>query len=121
MNIPSPLKLISICALLMTAQITYAKNWSELDCGESWVPTKSRAPVYPKRAQQMQLEGSIHMSFTITSDGKVEDINVVEASKKVFIRSATRAVGSLVFPPCIQNGLATKLTNVSIKYDFNLL
>lgn len=106
--------------LLALAPVVKAQNWGDLNCGEDYSPVKSSAPVYPKRARQRGIEGSIEMQFTILIDGKVDSIEVKEASRKVFIRSATRAVTELEFPPCIQNGLATSVTGVSIKYDFNL-
>ena len=114
------LSVAASCVLFFSTQTAYAKNWNDLDCGDNWQPTKSRAPVYPKRAMQMAIEGFIEMSFTITADGQVEDVGVVESSKKVFIRSATRAVNSMEFRPCIQNGQPTRLTNVSVIYNFNL-
>jgi protein TonB len=110
----------SILGLLTLASDAKAKSWSELNCGDNYLPVKSVAPVYPKRAQQRGLEGSIQMQFTIMEDGTVGSIEVLEASRKVFVRTATRAVEGFEFPPCIQNGTATRVTEVSIKYDFNL-
>jgi len=108
------------CALALYSASSQAQSWEHLNCGEDWTPSKSSAPVYPKRALDRGLEGSIEMSFSINPQGKVEDIGVIQSSRKVFIRAATRAVSAMEFPPCMQDGVATKLTNVSIKYDFNL-
>jgi TonB family protein len=62
------------------------------------------------------------MSFAVSANGEVEDIAVVESKpSKVFVRTATRAVSSLEFRPCLHNGLATRQTDLSIKFDFNLI
>ncbi len=116
------LKLASVfCTLMLFALTSHATNWSELNCGPNWGPTKNPAPTYPRRAQQRGIEGYIIMSFSINAEGAVEDIQVVEAEPAAaFVRSATRAVEGMTFPPCIQNGLATRQTKVSVKYDFNL-
>lgn len=121
MKISSLLAVIALGAVLLLSQNSFAGNWQSFDCGPGWGPTKSVAPTYPKRARELGIEGYIIMSFSVNPEGKVEDIAVVEAKpKRPFVRTATRAVSSLEFPPCLENGLATKLTNVSIKYDFNL-
>ncbi len=121
MKITSLLTVIALGAMLLLSQNTYAGDWTTFDCGPGWGPTKSKAPSYPKRARELGIEGYIVMSFTVTPEGTVEDIAVVDAKpKRPFVRAATRAVSAMEFPPCLENGLATRLTNVSIKYDFNL-
>ena len=115
------IKLLVISALMLTSITGYAADWAGYNCGPDWGPTKSAAPTYPRRARQMGIEGYIIMNFSISPDGMIEDISVAEAApSKAFVRSATRAVQAMQFPPCMSNGLATRVTDVSIKYDFNL-
>lgn len=106
-------------ALVMSAELVQARSWDTLQCGDEWGPKSAVAPAYPRRAQERGLEGSVVMGFTINLEGKVEDIEVVEGHS-AFVRSATRAVEKLEFPPCVKDGLATRQANVSIKYDFHL-
>lgn len=113
------IRLMMICLLAMYAGTAHASKWDEYECGPGWGPTKSSAPKYPRRAQQLGITGYIVMNFSVNQDGLVEDISVAEAEPpKAFVRAATKAVQSLEFPPCMTNGLARKVTNVSIKYDF---
>ena len=107
--------------LAFSASSGYAADWAGYNCGPGWGPTKSASPTYPRRARQMGIEGYIIMSFSIAPDGTVEDISVTEAEpSRAFIRTATKAIQSLEFPPCMNDGLATRVSGVSIKYDFNL-
>ena len=108
-----------VLLLASAAPSAWATNWSQLQCGDNWGPKTSVAPVYPRRAMERGKEGSIVMGFSISPEGTVEDITVVEGDK-AFIRTATRAVEQLEFPPCVIDGMATRQANVSIKYDFNL-
>lgn len=115
------LKILAAIAAFAVAPASFANNWGDYKCGPDWGPTKSEAPSYPRRAQERGIQGYIVMSFSVTTDGKVEDIRVTEAQpERAFVRAATRAVESLEFPPCMNNGLATRVTDVSVKYDFNL-
>ena len=121
MKTPTLIKMIVVSLLVFASPAGFAAKWDSYECGPGWGPTKSSTPTYPRRARQMGVEGYIVMSFSIAPDGSVEDIAVKEAEPaKAFVRSATRAVQSLEFPPCMANGLATRVTDVSIKYDFNL-
>ena len=121
MKITSLLTVPALAAMLAIAPNTYASDWSQYQCGPGWGPEASTPPTYPKRAQQRGIEGYVVMSFSVMTDGTIEDIAVVDAKpKKAFVRTATNAVRSMAFPPCVEDGRVVKLTDVSIKYDFNL-
>lgn len=56
-------------------------------------PTLRVPPQYPMKAKQMGIEGYVVMDLRIGSDGRVEEVRVVEQSPQgVFERSAVRAV-----------------------------
>ena len=113
--------LIAIFGLFIcSAAVAERKSWQSLECGTDWGPINQVAPTYPRRAQMRGVEGFIIMSFSINTDGVVEDIAVVDAEPATtFVRTATRAVEAFKFPPCEVNGVAIKQTDISIKYDFN--
>ena len=121
MNRHTFIKACLVSILLMGAGQVYANDWGSYNCGDGWGPTKGEPPAYPRRARQLGITGYIIMSFSVNPDGTVGDIAVKDANPaKAFVRAATRAVESLEFPPCMAGGLATKVSDVSIKYDFNL-
>lgn len=56
-------------------------------------PTLRVPPQYPMKARQMGIEGYVVMDLRIGSDGRVEEVRIVEQSPQgVFERSAVRAV-----------------------------
>lgn len=115
------IKAIFAFLFISAAVSVNAADWAGYECGPGWGPSKSAAPTYPRRARQLGIEGYIVMQFSVNTDGTVADIAVQDAKpSRAFVRTATRAVESFEFPPCMTNGLATKITDISIKYDFNL-
>lgn len=122
MKISKPLyTFVILLASMMLAQPALARGVDTLGCGDNYAPTASESPVYPRRAEARGIEGYIVMGFTISDDGTVRDIEVVDQEPaNTFVRSAIRAVENLRFPPCIINGKPTEQAAVSIKYDFRL-
>lgn len=106
-------------AALMTSTSAQARSWDSLQCGDNWGPTKRGVPTYPRRAQQRGIEGTIELSFSLSTEGSIEDVEVIDGSN-IFARSAMQALTETEFPPCIQNGVATEQANLSVRYDFNL-
>ena len=120
-------KLTSLCTVAVSvlafgfAPTSFAREFHELGCGSDYAPKTQVNPVYPQRAAARGIEGYIVMGFTIGSDGAVRDVTVVDQNPgNTFVRSATRAVESLEFPPCVVNGKVTEQAAVSIKYHFKL-
>ena len=112
---------LALVLAVLAAPVAQANNWQSLDCGKGWGPTNQEAPVYPQRAAERGIEGYIVMGFAISQDGSIEDVTVVEAEPATaFVRTATKAVEAIRFPPCVRDGVAVRQTNVSIRYEFNL-
>ncbi len=62
-------------------------------------------PVYPDSARRRGIEGYVKLAFTITADGKVENVRVIEASpENVFNREARRAAVRWRFAPRREGG-----------------
>lgn len=58
------------------------------------------SPRYPAEAVNQGIEGWVEMEFTITEDGRVEDVRVVHAShKRLFRKEAVRAMKKWKFKP----------------------
>jgi len=84
------------------------------------VVIKRVQPKYPRRAAMARKEGYVTMSFTISTDGSVKDINVVKAKpKRVFDRAAVRALSQWVFEPVMVDGVPTD-KQVTLTIDFKL-
>lgn len=68
------------------------------------IPLVRVDPQYPPQAQSQRLEGWVHVRFTISTAGSVEDASVVESSHAVFERSALLAVARWKYNPSLREG-----------------
>jgi protein TonB len=86
--------------------------------GDMLTPLQRVEPVYPYRAQQAGIEGSVTVRFTINSEGRVENVEVIEAKpKRQFERAAIQAVSKWRYQP--RPGATDKLEQV-INLKFKL-
>ena len=62
-------------------------------------------PHYPMKARRRRIEGWVKLEFTITKEGTVKDIRVVEAHPRgIFDQAAMRAISRWKFKPLIIEG-----------------
>jgi protein TonB len=73
---------------------------------------------YPVRALQSNIEGWVEIGYTVSPDGSVTNVKVLNATPpKVFEASAVRAVAKLRYQPVVQGGKAIAVeTQVRIVY-----
>ena len=75
------------------------------------MPLQRVEPVYPYRAQQAGIEGSVTLRFSVDADGRVQDVEVVEAKpKRQFERAAIQAINKWRYQP--RPGATDKLVQV---------
>jgi protein TonB len=85
------------------------------------VPLVRVAPSYPPRAQARGIEGWVHLEFTITPQGTVDDIVVLDSDPKgYFERAARTAVQRYKYKPRIENGVAVVRPGVQVVISFDL-
>jgi protein TonB len=79
------------------------------------------APLYPRRAIRMGLEGSVKVEFDVDTDGSVLDPYVLESTPaSTFDRAAIKAVRKILYRPPTFNGTSVKVNNVQSVIIFNL-
>lgn len=72
---------------------------------EEVTPLVDIPPNYPQRALAAGIEGQVTLSFTITAEGRVENLRVTDATPRgVFEREARRAAARWRFAPRRENG-----------------
>ena len=72
---------------------------------EEVTPLVDIPPNYPQRARTARIEGEVALAFTITAEGRVENLRVTHAEPRgVFEREARRAAGRWRFAPRRENG-----------------
>ena len=63
------------------------------------------APIYPKRAEHLGLEGWVLVEFDVRPDGGVANAFVVDSSNRIFDDSALKAVYRFRFKPRVVDGV----------------
>ncbi|MDE1894118.1 MAG: energy transducer TonB [Pseudomonadota bacterium] len=72
---------------------------------------KAVAPHYPPSALRSRQEGWVVVSFTIDTEGKPEDVKILDSQpRRVFDRAALEAVSRYRFTPAMKNGVAVTAT-----------
>ncbi|MGL6049161.1 MAG: energy transducer TonB, partial [Aeromonas salmonicida] len=75
------------------------------------MPLQRIEPVYPYRAQQAGIEGAVTLRFSVDAEGRVQDVEVIEAKpKRQFERAAIQAINKWRYQP--RPGAADKLVQV---------
>jgi TonB family protein len=78
------------------------------------------APRYPRMAQRRGITGWVDISFTVTTDGSVTGIEVMNSDPAdIFDDSASNAVSEWRFEPPMQNGMPVE-RRVAVRMMFNL-
>ncbi|MFM1690742.1 TonB family protein [Aeromonas salmonicida] len=79
--------------------------------GDMLMPLQRIEPVYPYRAQQAGIEGAVTLRFSVDAEGRVQDVEVIEAKpKRQFERAAIQAINKWRYQP--RPGAADKLVQV---------
>jgi len=86
----------------------------------SVIPISRIDPRYPRRAKRMRKEGFVTLEFTITKQGTVKDVVVVESAPEgVFEQSAKRAILKWRFRAKMEEGEAIE-QRAMLKIEFKL-
>lgn len=84
------------------------------------MPISGTQPSYPRRAQMQKIEGFVELEFTITKEGLVEDIVVLnEINGDYFTDAAIRSLKRWRFKPKLVNGKAVEQRAVQM-FEFKL-
>jgi protein TonB len=78
------------------------------------------SPSYPLMAQRRGIEGHVKVLFTITADGRIEDIQVLESSPpRMFDNAVSQAMAKWRFELRVSGGriVARQATKVFFKLE----
>ena len=78
------------------------------------------APIYPPRAAQQGIEGYVIVEYTVTEQGTVEDVSVVESSSSLFDDAAVESVRYYKYQPRVENSEAVAVPGVRTVIRFEL-
>ncbi|QMV14465.1 energy transducer TonB [Vibrio spartinae] len=86
------------------------------------IPLYQIKPDYPPRAKRREIEGSVTLQFDIDESGRAVNVQVIDSQpKRIFDRSARRAIRQWKFQPRIVNGKAEKQVGMTqiIKFEMD--
>ena len=85
-----------------------------------YLPIVKVAPVYPARALSRGLNGYVIVEFTVTTNGSVRDVFVVESSSTLFERAASEAALKFKYKPRVIDGEAVEVPGIRNKITFEI-
>ncbi|MCA8837628.1 MAG: energy transducer TonB [Gammaproteobacteria bacterium] len=87
-----------------------------------YLPVIKVPPTYPTAARDRGIEGFCVVEYTVTSEGTVRDVHVVESqcSSSLFHRSSLRAAKKFRYKPRIINGVKVEVPGVQNQFTFKL-
>lgn len=72
------------------------------------IPIVQVSPIYPRKAALQGIEGWVKLDFTITTEGTVSDVKIVESKpRRMFDRAAIKSILKWKFKPRVVSGKAT--------------
>lgn len=93
-----------------------------LDSGDGeYLPIVKVSPVYPRRALSRGIEGFVIVEFTVSKQGSVKDIRVVEATPPdIFNQAAIDAALKFKYKPRVVNGEPAEVSGVQNRISFQI-
>ncbi len=85
-----------------------------------YLPIIKVAPIYPRRALERGLEGDVIVEFTVTRQGTVKDVLVVESTRALFNQAAIDAAEKFKYKPRVVNGVPIEVAGVKNRISFRL-
>ena len=87
-----------------------------------YLPIVKIAPIYPRRAQFMDMEGECVVEYTVTTAGTTRDVRVIEdlCTDRVFYKSSIEAAKKFKYKPRIIDGEAVEVHRVRNRFIYEL-
>jgi periplasmic protein TonB len=111
-------RVIGISAPRVTHEVSIGREGFYSD-GE-YMPIVQVAPLYPRRAEDLGLEGYVILEFTVTREGTVRDPRVIESSHSIFDRAAIEAALRFRYRPRVIDGEPVEVPGVRFRITFEL-
>jgi TonB family protein len=96
------------------------ENSEEADTGSPRSIVKVM-PNYPRDAWTNQIEGDVVAEFSVTEQGKVQNIRILNSSNPLFVTETMDAVSRFRYSPALENGQPVTSTGIRERFKFRLL
>ena len=119
-TIPQARPATSTQANRVTNSSSFANSEPELVPVSRLTRTNYVGPKYPRAAHRRNVTGSVDVTFTITTDGRIRDLSVLESEPgETFDQAALDAVEKWRFEPVIESGVAVE-KRTAVRLAFTL-
>jgi TonB family protein len=108
----------SLCALAATLSLTASVSMFAADQGPT--PVSPPAPTYAFQLRHDEIEGDVTVSYTVTAQGDVKNVAVVNSSHRAFDGPTLAAIKGWKFIPAKKDGVPVS-TRVRQIVSFELL
>jgi len=87
-----------------------------------YLPIVKIAPIYPHRAQLKGIEGNCVVMYTVTTNGSVRDVSVIEhmCDNRIFWSPSITAAKKFKYKPRIIDGEAVEVHRVTNRFIYDL-
>jgi protein TonB len=125
---PPDMQIINPDVMMIPVTATAVSTGIELEQGDTglggddeYLPIVKVRPIYPSNALVRGIEGYVLVEFTVTREGTVQDIEVVESEPEgVFDRAAIQAAAKFKYRPRFIHGEAIEVTGVRNRIAFEI-
>lgn len=114
---------IAVSAVPVETDIDLTGAGFSLGVGEGeYLPIVKVAPIYPDRALSRGIEGYCVVEYTVTRQGTVADVVVIEdqCTSRLFHRASTQAAQKFKYKPRVQDGETMQVPGVRNKFTFQI-
>ncbi len=114
---------IAVSAVPVETEIDLTGAGFSLGVGEGeYLPIVKVAPIYPDRALSRGIEGFCVVEYTVTRQGTVRDVVVLEdqCTSRLFHRASVQAAGKFKYKPRVQDGEAVEVPGVRNKFTYQI-
>ena len=112
---------IEVSSVPVSTEIEMSAGGFSLNTGEGeYLPLVKIQPIYPRRALERGISGYVIVEFTVTKQGTVKDVRVVESdpASNIFHRAAVQAAQKFKYKPRIVDGQPIDVPGVRNKITF---
>jgi len=85
-----------------------------------YFPVQKDAPTYPPRALDKGIQGSCTVRYTVNTEGRVENPEVLDDCHAYFIKPSLAATKSFRYTPRVVDGKAVKVLNVKNTFQYRI-
>lgn len=112
---------INIAPVAVNADIDVGLGFGGSFSDGDYLPIVKVAPIYPRRAQTRGIEGYVIVEYTVTKQGTVKDVVVIEADPpNIFDRAAMQSALKYKYKPRVIEGDAVEVPGVQTIIRFEL-